>query len=142
MAEEQKGYYRCEKNKLWFKGRKWKRGEIYFGEEPRCGKGISLSAGKMPTFVFLSYHDPTAPEEEQPQSVDLQPDYNRDDDSGAEDPRTKKQILADIQANYGEELNPRLKKADILEKERLLKMTARRDVGVPQTAETDFDPLK
>ena len=138
MSEE-KAYYRCEKNGLWFLGRVWKKNELYFGLEPRDGKGNSLCDEKFPAFSPKGETDPTAPP---PQAVDMRPDYSKDDQSGQEDPRTKRQILEDIKTNYGDEINPRLKKADILERERLLRMTARRDAGTPQVADTDFDPLK
>lgn len=132
---EEKAHYKCIRKELWFIGRFWKRDEIYFGVEPADGKGNSLCEGKYPCFLPLGRQDPTLP---QLQAVDMTPEYLKNDDSGSEDLRTKQEVMRDIEANFGEKVNPRLRKADILEKERILQIVASKDATTPVKTETDY----
>jgi len=136
--DEAKAYYKCIRKELWFAGRTWGRNEVYYGITPADGKGNSLCEGTYPAFLPLGPSDPTLPP---PQAVDMTPDYLKDDDSGAEDPRTKKEVMRDIERNFGEKVNPRLRKADILEKERILRMVARKDAATPMKTETDYNVI-
>lgn len=120
--DERKGTYRCLRDKLWWAGLMWKKGDEYTGGPPKCKKGASLLKGDKPFFETV-----TAPKK----PVEPEPEDN--------DPRTRKQIIEDIWTKYEDRVNPRLKRADLLQKEKDLQRL--RGMDAATTAKTDYKVL-
>lgn len=111
--------YLCLKKGLWWAGRMWNKGDQYTGGPPECGKGTDLTKGKNPCFKVIEG------------SVSIEDEDEEVDD----DPRTRAAIINDLWVKYEDRCNPRLKRADLLAREKELQHLKSKD---HLTADTEY----